>query len=295
MGSRYGGLKQMDSVGPGGETILDYSVYDAIRAGFDRVVFVIREEMRHEFAEKVSAKFAERIAVDFAFQKLGDVPVGFPLPDGREKPWGTAHAVLAARTVVDSPFAVLNADDFYGRDAFAQIAAFFRRPGAGDGVDDYAMVGFTLRNTLSDHGSVARGICVADDDGYLQSVEELTAIVAASGGARNEAPGAERDLVGDEVASMNFWGFTPAAFPQMMEGFGEFLRGGGDPLKKEFYIPTAVDRLIADGTARITVLRSDGEWFGVTYREDRAAVVASLARLVAEGEYPPSLWGSVGV
>ncbi|CAN5411883.1 nucleotidyltransferase [soil metagenome] len=299
MGSRYGGMKQVEPVGPGGETILDYSVYDAIGAGFDRVVFVIREEMRAEFVEKVSGKFAERIAVGFAYQRLDDVPPGSALPPGREKPWGTAQAVLAAREVVDSPFAVLNADDFYGRDAFVEIARFLREraapagaaPAGGGG--EYAMVGFTLRKTLSEHGSVARGICSADAGGFLQAVEELTAIVPVlGGGARNESAEAPRELTGDEVASMNFWGFTPDVFPLMWDGFADFLAGPGDPLRKEFYIPTVIDRMIADGSARVSVLRSDGDWFGVTYREDREAVAAALAKLGEAGDYPVPLWQS---
>jgi dTDP-glucose pyrophosphorylase len=290
MGSRYGGLKQMDPVGPSGETILDYSVYDARRAGFGKVVFVVRDEMRGPFAAQVAARFAGAIEVGYAVQRLCDLPAGTgPLTAGRSKPWGTAHAVLAAREVVDNPFVVANADDFYGLDAYQQAARFLVDD--SHGATAYAMVGFTLRQTLSDHGSVARGICQTDRDGFLVRVEEFTKIERRGNGARNSFPdGGHRDLTGDEPASMNFWALRPAAFAQFESVFREFLADPSNHASGEFYIPVAIDRLIRTGEATVRVLRTASPWFGVTYREDREAVVTALRALVDAGTYPRDLW-----
>ena len=281
MGSRYGGLKQLDAVGPGGETIIDYSIHDALRTGFTRLVFVIRRDIEAPFREAIGRKFEKRAAVAYVFQELDRLPTGFTVPTGRTKPWGTTHAILLAEEVIHEPFAAINADDFYGRDSFQVMADFLRAGGP-----DYAMVGYTLRNTLSEHGSVSRGVCVCDPAGYLQAVTELTKIEKQGRGAKAEG----RMLTGDEPVSMNFWGFTPALFPQLREHFGEFLRRSGDELKSECYIPTTVNELVASGAARVKVLRTPSSWFGVTYQEDKPRVTAGIRQLIARGDYPENLW-----
>ncbi len=286
MGSRYGGLKQIDPVGPSGETIIDYSVFDALRAGFGKLVFVIRRDLEQQFKELVGARFEQRLPVDYAFQELDNLPVGFTVPAGRTKPWGTAHAILMGDDAVEEPFAAINADDFYGAQSFQLLAKHLQ-----SGSPDYAMVGFILRNTLSEHGSVARGVCQVGAGGYLQTVTELTKLEPAGSGARNTGPdGQITQLTGDEAVSLNMWGFTPAVFPQLRQRFREFLeRRGADP-KAECYIPSVVAELIEAGEARVKVLRTKDAWVGVTYREDRPQVVESIRRLVARGEYPSRLW-----
>ncbi len=281
MGSRYGGLKQLDAVGPGGETIIDYSIHDALRTGFARLVFVIRRDIETPFREAISRKFEKRIALEYVFQELDKLPPGFAVPAGRTKPWGTTHAILLAEEAVREPFAAINADDFYGRESF-QVMADFLRAGGGD----YAMVGYTLRNTLSEHGSVSRGVCECDADGYLQAVTELTKIEKQGRGAQAES----RALSGDELVSMNFWGFTPALFPQLLTRFEEFLRRSGRELKSECYIPTTVNELVASGTARVKVLRTPTSWLGVTYQEDKPRITAGIRQLIARGDYPEQLW-----
>jgi UTP-glucose-1-phosphate uridylyltransferase len=281
MGSRYGGLKQLDAVGPGGETIIDYSIHDALRTGFARLVFVIRHDIETPFREAIGRKFEKRIAVEYVFQELDKLPPGFAVPAGRTKPWGTTHAILLAEEAVREPFAAINADDFYGRESFQVIADFLH---AGGG--DYAMVGYTLRNTLSEHGSVSRGVCECDVNDYLQAVTELTKIETQGRGAQAEG----RALSGDELVSMNFWGFTPALFPQLRERFEEFLRRGGRELKSECYIPTTVNELVASGAARVKVLRTPASWFGVTYKEDKPRITSGIHQLIARGDYPEKLW-----
>jgi len=291
MGSRYGGLKQIDPMGPHGETVLDYSVFDALRAGFGKVVFVIREEFAAAFREGVGARFGERVEVDYAFQRLDDLPAGFAVPPGREKPWGTCHAVRAARDAIDGPFAVINADDFYGADAYRTIARWFAGPPAADGRDHYALVGYPLRNTLSEHGSVNRGICERDPDAMLRGVEEIVSIARADDGAirGRSVSGEARELDPDAPASMNFWGFTPGFFTRLEDEFVEFLKARGGEPKSEFYIPSAVDSLIAKDRADCRVLDTSARWFGVTYPEDKPRVVESIARLIAAGDYPERL------
>ncbi len=291
MGSRYGGLKQMDPMGPDGETVLDYSVFDAIRAGFGRVIFIIREDFAEAFKSGVGARFAARIEVDYAFQRLDDLPAGFSVPEGRAKPWGTAHAVRAARDLVDAPFAVINADDFYGRDAYQRAADFLTTPTAETGVSHYAMVGYPLANTLSDHGDVNRGICTRDANGLLTYVEEFVAIEREADGVvrGNALDGSRREIDTTTPVSMNFWAFTPALFGQLEIQFTEFLKQHGEKEKSEFYIPTLVDALIRQGTADCRVLDTDSQWFGVTYPDDKPHVVASIRRLIDAGEYPESL------
>lgn len=287
MGSRYGGLKQIDPVGPNGETIIDYSIYDAMRAGFGKLVFVIRKDIEEPFKETVGARFEQRIAVEYVFQELGKIPSPFTVPEGRTKPWGTTQAVLMAAEAIREPFAVINADDFYGAESYRVLAEHLR-----SGSEDYAMVGFVLRNTLSDFGSVARGVCRVSADGYLEKIEELTSIERDGAGAKNTAPdGTVRKLNGDEPVSMNYWGFTPRIFGQLREVFRGFLERSGGDLKAECYVPMAVGELVTKGEARVKVLHSSDPWFGVTFREDRPQVVESIRRLIDAGAYPSALWG----
>jgi len=291
MGSRYGGLKQVDPVGPDGETLMDYAVFDAVRAGFDRVVFVIRRDFEEAFKRDVASRYAGRVAVGYAYQEMSDLPAGFAVPEGRAKPWGTAHAVRAAREVVGEPFAVINADDFYGRDAYAQLFRFFAA-GAGDAAKaHFAMVGYTLRATLSPHGTVARGICRVDARGMLADVTEMTQLAAAGEGVENRpAEGTVTRLGGDEPVSMNFWGFTPRLFSFLETLFPEWLRAHGASARDEWYIPFVVDGLVRRGEADVRVLRTDGVWQGLTYRAERPAVAARLAQFAEAGDYPRPLW-----
>ena len=291
MGSRYGGLKQVDPVGPSGEAILDYSVFDAHRAGFGKVVFIIRKDFEDVFKEKVGAKYEGLLPVEYAFQDINDLPPPYTVPSERAKPWGTAHAIRAARNVVREPFAAINADDFYGRDAFAKLGAFLNRPVPADALLHFAMVGYRLDLTLSDNGSVARGICQVTDGGTLSGVTEMTKLVRTPSGAENrEDPAAPVVLTGRERVSMNLWGFTPALFDALEERFPAWLAANADKPKSEWYIPFVVDELIHEGRATVDVLPTDSRWFGVTYREDKPFVVSEIAKLVAAGEYPPSLF-----
>ena len=286
MGSRYGGLKQIDPVGPSGETLMDYSIFDAIRAGFGKVVFIIRKDIEAPFKEIIGAKFEKRIPVAYAFQELDKIPEGFKVPEGRTKPWGTTQAVLMAEDVIHEPFAVINADDFYGAEGYRVLEKHLT-----SGSPDYAMVGFVLRNTLSDFGSVARGVSQADSDGYLQSVVELTTVERDGNAAKDtDSSGKVTHLTGDELVSMNMWGFTPEVFPQLRERFRAFLERSGSELKSENYVPSTVNELVSSGQARVKVLRTNDAWFGVTYREDRPRVVDSIAALVKKGMYPEKLW-----
>lgn len=286
MGSRYGGLKQVDPVGPSGETILDYAVFDAIREGFGRVVFVIRKEFEEAFRTQVAAKYADQVKVDYVFQALDALPPGFVVPAGREKPWGTGHAVWCARDAVTEPFAVIGADDFFGRDAFRQLAAFLRDgTGDEDAAPNFAMVGYRLANTLSENGAVSRGVCAAGVAGYLEKVVEHT-------GIRREEVGAEpgKKYTGEETVSMNCWAFTPEFFTGLNEQFEAFLDARGEELKSEFYLPEAVSEQVAQGLVTVEVRTTSASWFGVTYREDKPRVQAALAELVARGEYPAQLF-----
>ena len=290
MGSRYGGLKQVDPVGPSGETIMDYSVFDAVRAGFDRVVFVIRRDFEEVFRTTIGAKYAGAVPVDYAFQSVDDLPPGFTVPAERAKPWGTAHAIRAARGVVQAPFAAINADDFYGRDAFQRLAEFLTQPRAA-ARPRFAMVGYRLDQTLSEHGSVARGVCDVDAAGRLVTVTEMTKIVRVAGGAENrEDPARPVALTGAERVSMNLWGFTPELFTALEARFPAWLAAHAQNPKAEWYIPFVVDELVGEGAAEVQVLPTESAWFGVTYREDKPLVVAAVQRLVRAGEYPAKLW-----
>ncbi len=286
MGSRYGGLKQIDPVGPHGEAILDYSVYDAMRAGFGRVVFLIRRSIEDAFRASVGSRYQGSLPVEYAFQELEDLPAGFSLPEGREKPWGTTHAVLCAARSLPGPFAVINADDFYGAASYRVLAQHLQ-----SGSPDFAMVGFVLRRTLSAYGSVARGICQVDAAGMLQSVVEHTQITPDGQAAcSTQSDGSALPLSGDELVSMNMWGFTSAIFDPLARDFQRFLQSSGSQLKSECYLPNSVNTMVAEGAARVRVLSSPDAWFGVTYREDRESVVARIAAMVQAGAYPAQLW-----
>jgi NDP-sugar pyrophosphorylase family protein len=291
MGSRYGGLKQMDPMGPHGETVLDYSVFDAIRAGFGKVVFVIRRDFAEAFREGVGSRFADRIAVDYAYQTLDDLPSPFTVPAGREKPWGTAHAVRAAREVIDGPFAVVNADDFYGADAYQQVARWFATPPADRHKAHYAMVGYPLKNTLSEHGAVNRGICQTDEQGLLADVEEVLEIARGDDSVvRGTRIDGSTLVIGEDTpVSMNFWAFSADFFEHLESHFTEFLKLHGNEPKSECYIPTVVDSLIREDRADCTVLDTSAQWFGVTYPDDKPHVVASIAGLVDRDDYPSPL------
>jgi len=286
MGSRYGGMKQIDPVGPDGETIMDYSIFDARRAGFGKVVFVIRKEIEQPFKQTIGTRFEKRIAVEYVFQELAKLAPGFSLPAGRTKPWGTTHAILMASGVIHEPFAVINADDFYGEGSFTSLARHLQ-----SGSADCAMVGYVLRNTLSDFGAVARGVCQVGDDGYLKEIVELKAI--ERDGHRvidTDSAGRETRLTGDEVVSMNMWGFTPQIFAPLRDHFQRFLLQNASDLNAECYIPTTVNALLSSAHVRVKVLRCHDSWFGVTYREDRPRAVESIRRLIEGGYYPKRLW-----
>lgn len=285
MGSRYGGLKQIDPVGPSGETIMDYSVYDALRAGFGKLVFVIRRDIEEAFKQTIGARFEKKIQVEYVFQELNKVPAGFTVPAGRTKPWGTGHAILMGADAVREPFAVINADDFYGASSFRALAQHLQA-----GTPDYAMVGFVLRNTLSEFGSVARGVCRVGADGMLQGVTELTKIERDAAGIKHTDATGVHPLTGDEIVSLNMWGFTPGLFQHLREQFGAFLAQRGQEEKAEFYIPTVVNTVMEKGQGRVKVLPTPDSWFGVTYREDRPRVIESVRQLVARGDYPQKLW-----
>jgi len=292
MGSRYGGLKQLDGLGPNGETIMDYSIYDAVQAGFGKIVWVIRKDFEEQFRTQILSKYEQKIPCELCFQALDSLPEGFSVPEGRVKPWGTNHAVLMGKDVIKEPFCVINCDDFYGRDAFMTIGHWLSNLPEG-AKNTYAMVGFRCCNTLSENGSVARGICVYNDKHHLTDVVERTEIMRVNG------PICYKDEQGQWVAveenvpvSMNMWGFTPDYFQYSEEYFKQFL---ADPknmsnLKAEFFIPLMVNKLINEGTATVEVLDTTSKWFGVTYAADRQATVERIAQLVKDGVYPAKLW-----
>jgi choline kinase len=290
MGSRYGKLKQMDPMGPSNEVLLDYSVFDALRAGFGKIVFIIRHDFEEDFKAQVSARFSKQIPVDFAYQELNKLPAGVSVPPGREKPWGTAHAILCARDVVKEPFCVINADDFYGQATYVKIAEHLRSIPRDS--SDFAMVGFRLDNTLSENGSVTRGVCQSDGAGFLTDIEEMKKIRREAGGIFNREDAAPAvALTGAEPVSMNIWGFTPKLFEHLDRIFREFIKQSGTELKSECYIPVAVGQLVKEKLATCKVLRTDSEWFGITYPEDKPTTKANLLRLVQAGKYPENLWG----
>ena len=289
IGSRYGGLKQIDPVGPNGEVIIDYSIHDAIRAGFSKVVFVIRKDIEEEFRKSIGIRFEGVIPIEYAFQDIGDLPAGYSTPRGRVKPWGTGHAILAARHLINENFAVINADDFYGRVGYDLIGKHLAAAGDAD-YADYAMVAYVLRNTLSEHGSVSRGICECDRDGFVTRVEERVAIFGDGRDARFVADdGSEVRLSGDRLVSLNFWGFTPSIFDHLESEFRVFLSELGGELKSEFFIPTVVGTLVERGVARVTMLDSADAWFGITHPQDKALASENIRRLIDAGDYPEKL------
>lgn len=290
MGSRYGGLKQIDPVGPSGETILDYSVFDAIRAGFGKVVFIIRKDIENDFKEVFVSRLSKNIEIDWVFQELGKLPEGYNVPEGRIKPWGTGHALMMVADVVKEPFAVINADDFYGRQAFETIAGFFAEQEKLH-QNDYAMVAYELNNTLSDFGTVSRGICVTDDQGWLSSVTELTKIAKTENNIADIQPDGKTTVLKENApVSMNFWGFTPSLFNHLEKEFKMFFDSDRDHSKSEFYIPSVVDTLIKSGQEKVKVLRNPGQWFGITYQEDKPIVIEKVKDLINKGDYPTKLW-----
>ena len=288
MGSRYGGLKQIDPISDAGEFILDFSIYDALRAGFSKVVFVIKEENLEVFRDTVGKRIEPFIEVKYVFQKLSDLPNGFICPEGRTKPFGTAQAILAARHEVNEPFAVINADDFYGREAFEMLATHLR---SAKPTGDYCMAGYVLKNTLTENGSVSRGECSIDEKGYLTDVVERTKISPADGHAVYTEDGVDHEISYDAIVSMNCWGFTPELFDEVMQGFAAFLASdAGDPLKREYYLPFAVRECMEAGKCTVRVYRTAAKWYGVTYAADKPVVVAALKEKTEAGLYPDGLW-----
>jgi UTP-glucose-1-phosphate uridylyltransferase len=288
MGSRFGGLKQVEPVGPSGEAIIDYSIYDAIRAGFGKVVFIIRESFADAFKEKFDAKLKGKIEVEYVFQELDNLPEGFTLPEGREKPWGTAHAILVAKNVINEPFCALNADDFYGFNAYNVMEGFLTN---SKNSEEFSMVGYYLNNTLSDFGSVSRGICSADENHNLIKIVETTKILKKENKIVSvEVDGSETSLTGNEIASMNMWGFKPSIFETLEQKFTKFLETEIHKPKSEMYIPSVVFEMIKEKTATVKVLEANSPWFGVTYQEDKPIVVEKIRALIAQGEYPEKLF-----
>jgi len=288
MGSRFGGLKQVEPVGPNGEAIIDYTIYDAIRAGFGKVVFIIRESFADAFKEKFDNKLKGKIEVEYVFQELDILPAGFTLPEGREKPWGTAHAILVAKEVVKEPFCALNADDFYGKNAYEVMARFLT---SSKDDSEYSMVGYRLNKTLSDHGSVSRGICDVDDNQNLTKIVETLKIVKRDDEVISiEEDGREIKLTGNESVSMNNWGFKPSIFEKLERKFVDFLKTEIDKPKSEMYIPSVVFELINENQVTAKVLEANSPWFGVTYKKDKPVVIEKIKALVDQGEYPVQLW-----
>ena len=293
IGSRYGGLKQVDPIGPEGELIIDYSVYDALRAGFGRVVFVIRPDIEEAFRQTVGQRVEGHVDARYVFQQLDDLPAGASPLAGRTKPWGTGHAVLAAREKVDGPFAVINADDFYGAQSFEVLARFLERADDSGEVATWALVGYVLWNTLSDHGYVSRGVCQVDDRGELAEIVERTRVEKQGESARFSEDGGDswQTLDRDALVSMNMWGFTPRFMVEAEARFARFLAENGDSEKAEFYIPTVVDQMIRSSEVRVRVLPTEERWFGMTYREDAETAREAVAALIERGVYPRALWG----
>jgi hypothetical protein len=289
MGSRYGGLKQLDGLGPNGETIMDYSIYDAMRSGFGRAVFVIRKDFEADFRDRILRKYERHFPVEVVFQSMDRLPEGYACPPGRTRPWGTNHAVLMGRDVIREPFAVVNADDFYGRDSFATLAR--ELSAAADRRNEYCMIGFRVGNTLSESGSVARGVCSLNADGYLASVVERTAIERIDGAIRFVDENGQTVILDETTpVSMNMWGFTPDYFDYSEAFFMDFLRRNADNLKSEYFIPLAVNELVTNNLTRVKVLDTASVWFGVTYIADRQGVVDKIRKLIDAGEYPEKLF-----
>jgi hypothetical protein len=292
MGSRYGGLKQLDPVGPNGELIIDYSIYDALKAGFGKIVFILSGDIEKAFRERIGSRIERFAQVEYVIQRLGDVPEGFEVPSGRKKPWGTGHAVLSCRDAVDTPFAVINADDFYGPSSFRILFDFLENAQEQSGGYHFCMIGFRIENTLTDHGHVARGLCAVDGMGYLSEIKERTRIQKFGENARYTENGENWvDIEKGSIVSMNMWGFTPGIFKELASGFTEFLTSAGESMvKSEFFLPGAVSDLMASGKAAVRVLQTPEQWRGVTYREDKPSVTQFISEMIKMGIYPERLW-----
>lgn len=287
MGSRYGGLKQMDELGPSGESIIDYSIYDAIEAGFEKVVFVIREMFFEAFKERFEPRLKGRIEIEYVFQELEKIPSGFSVPIGREKPWGTGHAMLMAKGVINEPFAVINADDFYGRSAYLQAVDFIQK---SKSPNEYAMIGYALKNTLSEHGTVSRGICEVDAHNNMTNIVERTKIGFEENKIYFFEDEKKSELSGNEYVSMNFWIFKPSFLDALETGFLNFMKEKGSEMKSEFYFNLQANKMVKQGESITKVLNTETKWFGITYREDRQMVQDSILKLVKDGVYPEKLW-----
>lgn len=291
IGSRYGGLKQIDPIGPNGEIIIDYSVYDAIKAGFRRLVFIVRQDIREEFSERIGEKLENECDIACVIQRLDDLPRGFEVPPDRSKPWGTAHAVFACRDVIDAPFAVINADDFYGRTSYQMLYNYLLNARDRENQYDYCMVSYHLGSTLTSHGHVARGICSVSDDGYLTEIHERKRIQLFDSKVAYTEDGEHWVTISpDTPVSMNMWGFTPSLIGELEPRFARFLGQMSDPTKSEYLLPDVVSELIAQKRARVNVLPTTEEWFGVTYQQDRRMVQEKIRRLIENGLYPRDLW-----
>ena len=290
MGSRYGGLKQLDGLGPNGETIMDYSIFDALRGGFGKVVFVIRKDFEQDFRDKILSKYEGHIPCELVFQSIDDLPEGFTCPEGRTKPWGTNHAVLMGKDVIKEPFAVINADDFYGRESFAILADYLK--GLEGKKNEYCMVGYRVGNTLSESGSVARGVCETNAEKQLTSVVERTHLERRDGKVMFKEGDIWTAIDDNAPVSMNMWGFTRSILDEIKAGFPAFLDKGikENPMKCEYFLPSVVSALLAEGRATVSVLESEDKWYGVTYKEDKPVVVAAVQALKDEGLYPQKLW-----
>ena len=296
MGSRYGGLKQMDPIGPNSEIILDYSAYDAIRAGFGRIVFVVSRDLEDAFRERIGRTIGQRVDVAYVVQQLADLPAGFAVPEGRTKPWGTGHAVFSCRNAVETPFAVINTDDFYGATAFRALGQYLRQAEDSSGVYDFCMVGYEVSNTLSEHGTVARGVCEVTPDGFLAGVRERTRIQQRPEGIQYTENGADWvTLPPDTIVSLNTWGFTVSIMKELEARFLLFLRNNSEDLARaEYFVPDVVGDLVEENKAQVTVLRTKERWFGMTYPQDRPIVQAAIRRLVSRKVYPENLWDNNG-
>jgi UTP-glucose-1-phosphate uridylyltransferase len=289
IGSRYGGMKQIDQVGPSGEAIIDYSIYDAIRAGCGKIVFVIRKNIEQDFVDFFSDKLADRIPFEFAFQELDMVPEGLTVPEERKKPWGTAHAVWVARDVINEPFVVINADDFYGRGSYQAVVDYLSDKETGP--DNHCMVGFRIKDTMSDFGTVSRGICEMDERDFLKAVVERTEVGKSGNGIYyKDETGAEQPLTGEEMVSMNIWGFSPAIFQLLEKHFVQFIHKNIGQPKAELYIPTVVNDMVKNNLGTMKVLPATDQWFGVTYREDKPMAIENIRKQVDQGIYPDNLW-----
>ena len=293
IGSRYGGLKQTDPVGPNGEIIIDYSIYDALNAGFGKVVFVIKKDVEEAFRERVGRTIEKRCETTYVFQKIEDVPEGFEVPPGRQKPWGTGHATLSCKNVVHSPFAVINADDFYGHSSYQTLCDYLRSAQDRDGVYNYCMVGYALKSTLTEHGHVARGVCTVDEDGFLVEIRERTRIEKFGEIVKYTKDGETWiEIPGESVVSMNMWGFTPSLFLELEARFPQFLQKNSDNIQKaEYFLPDVVGDLIKEKKASVKVLSTNERWFGVTYKQDKPRAKQAIRDLIRRGIYPENLWG----